>query len=245
VGLPKTPGSAISYAMLSVVIPLHNEAGNIAPLVAEIRAALTAIPHEIVLVNDGSSDGTLAECQSLTDVRTFTHRKACGQSAATQTGVRAAKGPWCVTLDGDGQNDPADIPLLWEKAMAFESDGKRVMVMGERTKRQDNAARKIFSRFGNRLREAMLKDGVRDTGCSLKVFKREDFLALPFFDHIHRYIPAMMRREGVMTFAFPVSHRPRTRGVSKYGFWDRLWVSLADILGAYWLLQRRKLPEII
>lgn len=215
------------------------------PLVAEIRAALQNIPHEIVLVNDGSTDGTLAECRALADVKTVTHKKACGQSAATQTGVRAAKGPWCVTLDGDGQNDPADIPMLWEKLIAFDARGERVMVMGERAKRQDNAARKIFSRVGNRIREAMLKDGVKDTGCSLKIFKRDDFLALPFFDHIHRYIPAMMRREGVITHAFPVNHRPRQRGVSKYGFWDRLWVSLADILGAYWLLQRRKLPEII
>lgn len=232
-------------AMLSVVIPLHNEAGNVAPLVAEIRAALAAIPHEIILVNDGSTDGTLAECQAIPNVRTLTHRKACGQSAATLTGVRASQGPWCVTLDGDGQNDPADIPALWEKAMAFAARNERVMVMGERTKRQDNAARKIFSHFGNRIREAMLKDGVRDTGCSLKIFKRDDFLALPFFDHIHRYLPAMMRREGVMTHPFPVNHRQRTRGVSKYGFWDRAWVSLSDILGAYWLLKRRKLPEIV
>jgi dolichol-phosphate mannosyltransferase len=231
--------------MLSVVIPLHNEAGNVLPLVAEIRAALSAIPHEIILVNDGSSDNTLFECQTLSDAKTITHRIACGQSAALQTGIRAANGPWVVTLDGDGQNDPADIPVLWQHAMAFDGRGERVMVMGERTRRQDNAARKIFSRIGNRIREALLKDGVRDTGCSLKIFKRADFLALPFFDHLHRYLPAMMRREGVITHAYPVNHRPRTLGTSKYGFWDRLWVSLADILGAYWLLQRRKLPEII
>lgn len=234
-----------TLGMLSVVIPLHNEAGNVVPLVAEIRTALSAIPHEIVLVNDGSKDGTLAECQGIADVRVVSHRKACGQSAATQTGVRTAKGPWVVTLDGDGQNDPADIPALWEKAMAFDAAGQRVMVMGERTKRQDNAARRYFSKIGNGVRESMLKDGVRDTGCSLKIFKRDDFLALPFFDHIHRYIPAMMRREGVITHAFPVGHRPRQRGISKYGFWDRAWVSLADILGAYWLLKRRKLPEIV
>jgi dolichol-phosphate mannosyltransferase len=119
------------------------------------------------------------------------------------------------------------------------------MVMGERVKRRDTAARRWMSRLANRVREAMLRDGVRDTGCSLKVFRRDDFLSLPFFDHIHRYMPALMRREGVLTHALPVNHRPRTRGISKYGFWDRLWVGIADLLGAYWLLQRRKLPELM
>ena len=234
--------------MLSVVIPLHNEAGNVAPLVAEIRAALTvispAIQHDIVLVNDGSTDGTLAECQGL-NLRVISHRHACGQSAALLTGIRNAMGEWIVTLDGDGQNDPADIPALWAQAMALDAAGARVMIMGERTRRQDTAARRWMSRAANQLREALLHDGVRDTGCSLKIFRRADFMALPFFDHIHRYLPAMMRREGVVTHAFPVNHRPRTRGVSKYGFWDRLWVGIADLLGAWWLIQRRKLPEIM
>lgn len=230
--------------MLSVVVPLHNEAGNIAPLVGEIRAALAAVPHEIVLVNDGSTDGTLVEAAA-TRARVISHRQACGQSAALLTGIRAAAGPWVITLDGDGQNDPADIPVLWEHTMRFDAAGKRVMIMGDRShRRRDNLAKRLTSRFGNGIREALLKDGVRDTGCSLKIFKRDDFLSLPFFDHLHRYMPAMMRREGVTTYAFPVNHRPRLRGVSKYGFWDRLWVSLSDILGAYWLLQRRKLPEV-
>jgi dolichol-phosphate mannosyltransferase len=229
--------------MLSVVIPLHNEAGNVAPLVAEIRAALAAIPHEIVLINDGSTDGTPEEAQ-LTGACVISHRKACGQSAALLTGIRAAQGEWVVTLDGDGQNDPADIPGLWQKTMEFDASGVRVMVMGERTRRQDSAARRWMSRTANRIRESLLHDGVRDTGCSLKIFRRADFLALPFFDHIHRYMPALMRREGIVTHAYPVNHRPRTRGISKYGFWDRLWVGIADLLGVYWLLQRRKLPEV-
>ncbi len=227
-----------------MVIPLYNEAGNVAPLVAEIRAALAAIPHEIVLVDDGSKDSTLTEAQGLPGVRVLSHTKSCGQSAALLTGIRAADGEWVVTLDGDGQNDPADIPHLWEKTLGFAAAGQRVMVMGERTRRQDNFVRRLTSRLANGVREALLHDGVRDTGCSLKIFKRADFLALPFFDHIHRYLPALMRREGVMTYAYPVGHRPRTRGVSKYGFWDRLWVGIADLLGTYWLLQRRRLPEI-
>jgi len=242
----------MALEMLSVVVPLHNEAGNVTPLVAEIRLALAEIPHEILLVNDGSADGTLAECQALPpasagadSVRIISHRKACGQSVALLTGIRAAAGEWVVTLDGDGQNDPADIPALWQKAMAFDAAGSRVMVMGERTRRQDTVARRWMSRGANYIREGLLHDGVRDTGCSLKIFRRADFLALPFFDHIHRYLPALMRREGVMTHAFPVNHRPRQRGISKYGFWDRLWVGIADLIGVWWLLQRRKLPEIM
>lgn len=232
--------------MLSAVIPLHNEAGNVAPLVGEIRQFLTAVvPYEIVLVNDGSTDSTLAECRALQGVRVISHRAACGQSAALLTGIRAAAGEWVVTLDGDGQNDPADILGLWQKTMELSQSGARVMVMGERTRRQDSSARRWMSRAANQIRQAMLHDGVRDTGCSLKIFRRDDFLALPYFDHIHRYIPALMRREGVMTCAFPVNHRPRGYGVSKYGFWDRLWVSMMDVLGVYWLLHRRKLPEVI
>ncbi len=216
-----------------------------APLVAEIRAALAHIPHEIVLVDDGSTDQTLAEARNVPGVRTIGHLKSCGQSAALLTGIRAAEGEWVVTLDGDGQNDPADIPALWEKAMGFATAGQRVMVMGDRShRRRDNLIKRLTSRFGNGIRKAMLKDGVKDTGCSLKVFKRADFLALPYFDHIHRYLAALMRREGVITHAYPVNHRPRTRGISKYGFWDRLWVSLTDVFGVWWLLQRRRLPEL-
>jgi len=234
----------MAFRMLSVVIPLHNESGNIAPLVAEIRLALTEISHEILLVNDGSTDGTLTECQALSGVRVISHCKACGQSAALLTGIRAAEGEWVVTLDGDGQNDPVDIPMLWQRAMVFDAAGSRVMVMGERTRRRDSAARRYMSRAANWVRESLLHDGVRDTGCSLKIFRRADFLALPFFDHMHRYLPALMRREGVTTHAFPVNHRARQRGISKYGFWDRLWVGIADLIGIWWLLQRRKLPEI-
>ena len=216
-----------------------------APLVAEIHAALSVLPHEIVLVDDGSTDSTLTEAAALPGARVLSHVRSCGQSAALLTGIRAAAGEWVVTLDGDGQNDPADIPALWQKASELTASGHRVMVMGDRShRRRDNLIKRMTSRYGNRVRQAMLKDGVRDTGCSLKIFKRADFLALPFFDHIHRYMPALMRREGVITHAFPVNHRPRTRGVSKYGFWDRLWVSLSDILGAYWLLHRRRLPEV-
>lgn len=230
--------------LLSVVVPLYNESGNIAPLVAEIRAALSQIQHEIVLVDDGSTDGTLAETRGLLHVRVLSHARSCGQSAALQTGIRAAQGEWIVTLDGDGQNNPADIPALWEKVAMFDSHQQRVMVMGERVKRQDNRVRRLTSRLANAVREALLHDGVRDTGCSLKIFRRDDFMALPYFDHIHRYIPALMRREGIATHAYPVDHRPRQRGISKYGFWDRLWVGIADLMGTWWLLQRRRLPQI-
>lgn len=231
--------------MISVVIPLFNEAGNVLPLVDEIRAALSGIPHDIVLVDDGSTDTTQAESRAIPDVRVLSHTRSCGQSAALLTGIRAARGEWVVTLDGDGQNDPADIPALWKRMTEFTALGQRVMVMGERVKRRDNWIRRMTSRLANQLREAMLHDGVRDTGCSMKIFRRDDFMSLPYFDHCHRYLPALMRREGVMTHAFPVNHRPRTRGVSKYGFWDRLWVGIADLMGTWWLLQRRRLPQIV
>ena len=231
--------------MLSIVIPLYNEAGNVAPLVAEIHAALAVLPHEIVLVDDGSKDETLAEARALPGVRVLSHQKSCWQSAALLTGIRAAAGEFVVTMDGDGQNDPADIPALWAKFQELAAGGQNVMVMGDRSRRRrDNLVKRLTSRVGNAIRQTLLKDGVKDTGCSLKVFRRADFLALPFFDHIHRFMPALMRREGVQTYAFPVNHRPRQRGISKYGFWDRLWVSLSDILGAYWLLHRRRLPKV-
>jgi dolichol-phosphate mannosyltransferase len=231
---------------LSVVVPVHNEADNIAPLVAEIRAALDGkLAYEIVYVDDASRDGTAAALATLTGagspLRVVRHLARCGQSAAIRSGVKAARAPWIATLDGDGQNDPADIPSLW--ALHQRNDGA-VMIAGQRAKRRDSFSKRISSRWANRIRRRLLKDDTPDTGCGLKLFERASFLELPYFDHMHRFLAALMIRQGVRVVSVPVNHRPRLRGASKYGFWDRLWVGIADLLGVMWLQRRASIPRI-
>ncbi len=234
---------------LSIVVPVHNESENIAPLVEEIFAALEGGPSfEVIYVNDGSDDDTgekLAQAaERFPALRVLRHRESCGQSAAIWTGGQAATGTWIVTLDGDGQNDPADIPALVEIAMAAGTDGPLHMVAGIRRKREDNWLRRLSSRVANSVRQAVLKDGVRDSGCGLKVIRRDVFLKLPFFDHMHRFLPALIIRGGGELRCQEVNHRPRLRGTSNYGLFDRLWVGITDLFGVAWLARRAKRPVI-
>jgi dolichol-phosphate mannosyltransferase len=232
---------------VSVVVPVRNEAGNVAPLVAEIAAALAGHwPFEIVYVNDGSTDGTEAELQRLMAqhpwLRRVRHTQSCGQSAAVRSGVRAARAPLVVTLDGDGQNDPAFIPAILR---ALEASPKVGLIAGQRVGRKASGFKKFQSRIANGVRGAVLRDGTRDTGCGLKAFRRDVFLALPYFDGLHRFLPALVKREGRGIGYVDVVDRPRAHGVSNYGLWDRLWVGILDLAGVWWLIRRRKrVPEI-
>ncbi|MBK1661003.1 glycosyltransferase family 2 protein [Paracraurococcus ruber] len=229
---------------LSVVIPVRNEAPNIAPLVAEIEAALAGTRHEIVYVDDGSSDATpaaLREAAAGAPLRVLRHRQSCGQSAAIVTGVKAARGLWIATLDGDGQNDPADIPRLLARAQA---EGGAILVAGHRVTRKDTWVKRRTSRIANGVRSRLLGDRTPDTGCGLKVFPRSLFLDLPHFDHMHRFLPALVLRQGGRVVSEPVNHRPRVRGRSNYGTLDRLAVSLLDLVGVAWLQRRWKRPVV-
>ncbi len=234
-------GRALAPAV-SVVVPVRNEAGNIAPLVAEIAAALDGRAFEIVYVNDGSSDTTEGELRGLMAqqpwLRQIRHETSCGQSAAIRTGVTMAHAPVVVTLDGDGQNDPAFIPAL---IATLEAGAPRLgLVAGQRIGRKASGFKKLQSRVANAVRSTVLKDGTRDTGCGLKAFRRDVFLALPYFDGLHRFMPALVRREGFDIGYVDVVDRPRGRGVSNYGFWDRLWVGILDLAGVWWLVRRKK-----
>lgn len=234
---------------LSVVIPVKNEAENIAPLVAEITAALDGLtPYEIIYVDDGSSDRTAAEIMRLTPgtshLRLLRHARSCGQSAAIRTGVKAARGAWIATLDGDGQNDPADIPRLWRLARAAPATPP-LLVAGHREKRQDTWSKRTASRVANRIRSKLLGDATPDTGCGLKLFPRTLFLDLPAFDHMHRFLPALVLRAGGTVRSVEVNHRPRQRGVSKYGVFDRLGVGIVDLFGVWWLQRRAARPDLI
>lgn len=233
---------------LSVVVPVRNEAGNIAPLVAEIADALAnRASFEIIYVNDGSSDASEQELIALMRerpwLRQVRHAVSCGQSAAVRTGVMAAHAPIVVTLDGDGQNDPAFIPKLVD---AIEMrDGRIGLVAGQRVGRQASAFKKLQSRVANAVRASVLRDGTRDTGCGLKAFRRDVFLALPYFDGLHRFLPALVRREGFEIAYVDVVDRQRRHGQSNYGMWDRLWVGILDLAGVWWLIRRkRRVPEV-
>jgi glycosyltransferase involved in cell wall biosynthesis len=233
---------------VSVVVPVRNEAGNVAPLVEEITRALAAFaPSEIIYVNDGSRDETEAELKSLMEthasLRQIRHDVSCGQSAAVRSGVTAARAPIVATLDGDGQNDPAFLPAL---IGILERDLAVGLVAGQRVGRKDAGFKRLQSRVANRVRDVVLRDGTRDTGCGLKAFRRDVFLALPYFDGLHRFLPALVRREGCKIAYVDVVDRPRLHGVSNYGLWDRLWVGILDLAGVWWLIRRRKrVPRVL
>jgi dolichol-phosphate mannosyltransferase len=227
---------------LSVVIPVKNEAENIAPLAGEIRAALDGlVEYEILFVDDGSNDATGAEVSRLAarmpQVRLLHHARNCGQSAAIRTGVRAARAACIATLDGDGQNDPADIPALWRLARQAPANPP-LMIAGYRERRQDSWSKRLASGVANAVRGRLLRDRTPDTGCGLKLFPRSLFLDLPYFDHMHRFLPALVLREGGVVRSVPVNHRPRRQGVSKYGVLDRLGVGIVDLFGVMWLQRR-------
>ena len=232
---------------VSVVVPVRNEAGNVAPLVDEIAAALAGRAFEIVYVNDGSADATETELLALMRTRPYLrqvrHRVSCGQSSAVRTGVAAARAPLVVTLDGDGQNDPKFLPGLID---AVAQGGARVgLAAGQRTGRKASGFKKLQSRIANGVRGAILRDGTRDTGCGLKAFRRDVFLALPYFDGLHRFLPALVRRDGFDVVYVDVVDRERRHGVSNYGMWDRLWIGILDLAGVWWLLRRRRrVPQV-
>jgi dolichol-phosphate mannosyltransferase len=243
---PPQPGLAVQ---LSIVVPVRNEAENVAPLLAEIHAALEGrLDYEVIYVDDGSVDGT---AQVLDDarkrdprLRVLRHARSCGQSAAVWSGVNAARGDWIATLDGDGQNDPADLPRL----LALRDDPARgagaTLIAGHRKSRRDTWLRRLSSRIANGVRSRLLGDDTPDTGCGLKLVARDTYLALPFFDHMHRFLPALVQRNGGRTISVEVSHRPRTRGRSNYGVHNRLWVGLVDLAGVMWLKRRMKRPDV-
>lgn len=233
---------------LSVVVPIHNEQQNIEPLIKEIKKALTGkMRFEMVFVDDGSKDKSpqiLADMvRKHSNFRAITHKQCAGQSAALRTGIKHAHGIWVATLDGDGQNDPSDIPELW-KMLKKNKNNPALLLAGHRVNRQDSISKKISSILANKIRQRLLKDNTPDTGCGLKLFNREFFLNIPYFDHFHRYWPALFIRQGGVVTSVPVHHRPRTRGTSKYGFFDRLGVGIFDLIGVIWLLQRGRLGKI-
>ncbi len=240
-----------SSTELSVVVPVKNEAENIEPLIEEIVAALTGkMTFEIVYVDDGSDDQTpqmLREMQAKYDnLQVLTHKESCGQSTAVRSGVKAAHGRVVATLDGDGQNDPGDIPALYDELVKESLAAQDYLLMaGWRAKRHDSAFKLWQSRNANKIRAALLGDDTPDTGCGLKVFTRAAFLDLPYFNHMHRFLPALMIRRGGRVQSVVVNHRARERGVSKYGMWNRLWVGIIDIMGVMWLQRRAKVAMII
>ncbi len=235
---------------ISVVVPVHNEADNIISLIQEIDNAMSiADAYEIIYIDDGSNDQTAAVLkQALHDfkaLRVIRHEQSCGQSTAINTGVKAANYPWIATLDGDGQNDPADIPRLYEVLIRErEKTDNLWMVAGWRNKRYDSAWRLFSSKVANGVRAGLLGDNTPDTGCGLKLFSRDRFLSLPYFDHMHRFLPALILRAGGQVISEPVNHRSRTSGQSKYGTLDRLWAGIIDLAGVIWLQRRAKLPVI-
>jgi len=230
----------LTIPQIGVVIPVFNESGNLQPLVGEIALSLAdRMRFEVIIVDDGSNDGTSAEIVALAAARRWlkvlTHPENRGQSAAILTGVEASIAPIVAILDGDGQNDPADIPALFA-ALCLSGDS---MAVGERRRRLDPWSRRLSSRIANKVRASLLHDGIADTGCGIKVFYRDEFLELPAFDHMHRFLPALMQMRGRKVRSIPVNHRPRRHGKSKYGIRNRLWPGVVDLLGVMWLERRR------
>lgn len=232
---------------LSVVIAVRDEVDNIAPLIAELDAALLSTGYELIFVDDGSTDGTDRELAKAAEVRPYmlvlTHERSCGKSAGVATGAWAARGEMLLLLDGDGQNNPQYLPAMVD---LLDKAGPRAgMVQGERQGRQDTNFKRFQSRLANAVRRTLLRDGTRDTGCGLKVVRRDVYLRLPHFDALHRFTPALVGREGYEVLTYPVVDRARWHGVSKYGFWNRLWVGIGDMLGVWWLLRRRKVQKVV
>ncbi|MGD9842416.1 MAG: glycosyltransferase family 2 protein [Steroidobacteraceae bacterium] len=240
---------------LSVVIPVCNEVENVGELAREIHAALhKQYNFEVIFVDDGSTDDTVSailqvRAQMVPQIRLLKHSRRSGQSAAVRTGVRAARAPWIATLDGDGQNDPADIPTLLAALQADQRQSNSTvplkLIMGNRTARRDTWLRRLSSRIANGVRGSMLSDGTPDTGCGIKLFEREQFMELPHFNHMHRFLPALVQRAGMRVVSVPVAHRARLRGTSKYGLNNRLWVGIVDLFGVMWLIKRRIAPQRI
>ena len=233
---------------ISVVVPVYNEEENIRPFIEEIVSALTGIAEfEILYIDDGSQDKTSLKmavmAAEVTELRTLRHIKCCGQSAAIATGIKAAAGRYIATLDGDGQNDPANIPDLL-KVLRQAGDPDRLLVAGWRAKRRDTTSKRWQSKIANAVRSRMLADNTPDTGCGLKVFTREAFMDMPHFDHMHRFLPALMIRRGGRVESVQVNHRQRERGESKYGLWGRLKVGIVDIFGVMWLCSRGSTPQV-
>ena len=238
-----------SAPALSVVVPVHNEVENIEPLIAEIMATLEGVErYEIIYINDCSRDSTLERLTSLDQkfkvLRVLTHQKRSGQSAAIRTGVKAARGDLIATLDGDGQNDPEDIPKLLKAYREQAVADARILIAGFRARRQDSFIKRLSSKIANGIRSSLLGDATPDTGCGLKIFRREDFFDLPGFDHMHRFLPALMIRNGGQVISVEVSHRPREHGKSKYGTLGRLWVGIMDLIGVLWLKRRPINPSV-
>ncbi|MGD8569711.1 MAG: glycosyltransferase [Gammaproteobacteria bacterium] len=240
---------------ISVVIPVKNEQDNVAVLAGEVLSALKSLSNslslssEIVFVDDGSTDTTVEKLKALKHehpdtLRIVQHRHNCGQSAALYSGVRYANGRWIITLDGDGQNDPADIPGLVERMQQEQGDNPAILVTGYRKNRKDTWIRRLSSRIANGVRSTILQDHTPDTGCGLKMISRDDYLKLPFFDHMHRFLPALVIRQGGKVVSVDVNHRPRLRGKSKYGINNRLWVGIVDLFGMMWLIRRGKRPVV-
>ncbi len=231
---------------VSVVAPMHNEAGNAARLAREIAGVLNGRSFEIVFVNDASTDTTLDELveakAEIPELRVVSHRRNAGQSRAVRTGVLAARSAVICTLDGDGQNPPEFIPALIDALMREDAPAHLAMVAGRRVGRQDSATKKLASRLGNGIRKSLLNDDADDTGCGLKAFRRDAYLLLPFFDHQHRFLPALIKREGFTVEFADVGHRARMAGASKYTNLGRLFASLSDMLGIMWLNSRARQP---
>ncbi|MDT3669689.1 MAG: glycosyltransferase family 2 protein [Aromatoleum sp.] len=230
---------------LSVLIPAKNEAENLPALLEEIRRALSGEPFEVIVVDDGSTDNTAARLLAMKragypQLRILSHDRSLGQSTSIYHAAQAAEGTWLATLDGDGQNDPADIPGMLAIVRAPEAPINLKLIAGHRVNRRDTASKRWASRFANRLRGRLLKDNTPDTGCGLKLIEREAFLRLPYFDHMHRFIPALIQRHGGDMLVHPVNHRPRQAGISKYGNLDRALVGILDLFGVWWLIRRTR-----
>jgi len=231
---------------LSIIVPIFNEKENIEDLIEEIYQSIDSfIKFEVVIIDDASDDNSLQLLKSLKEeyssLRIIRHEENYGQSSAIRTGVSVANAKWIATIDGDGQNDPRDITKLYKNLIELNQNGINTMIAGFRKVRNDNFLKRFSSRYANKIRSMILKDNVPDTGCGLKLFSRKIFLELPFFDHYHRYLPALFISNGGQVVSIEVNHRQRIKGSSKYGFHNRFWVGIYDLIGVKWLVDRKKI----